>query len=202
MRKIQISNFSDLIIWVGKYLLRDSRGYTLVEMVTVGLILVTITGVIAAVLTSTLRGTNKSKVTSSVSQNGNYALSVISNIFISTKGVEAVEGNPVVDCSANPSGISMMVTRSDGGTTLLSCDLNSDPPTISSNGATLIDTSVVQVDSDKGCHFSCIQNNNAYSAPLLEVGFSLKQKGRTGFSDSSSTQDFTTQVLMRNFTQE
>lgn len=180
----------------------NQKGYTLIEMVTVGLILVIISGVIAAILASTLRGTNKSKVTSAVSQNGNYALSVVSNMFISTNSVLSVNGEDVVGCSQNPSGESIVLSRVDGGVTTLLCDLQSDPPTISSNGASLLDTSVVQLDDSKTCHFSCLQNGNSYSSPLLEVGFSLKQKGLSIFSDTSSSQDFTTQVLLRNFTQE
>ena len=187
------------------------KGYTVIELLTVTGVLVVITGILTGIIVATLRGTNKTQTASSVAQNGNYALSVISSILISSDAVLSIQdtnANPTLvldedgDCTASPTGNQIELRRVDGGITTLSCENN----TIASKSATmdvgLLDSSKVQISTGDAasCYFKCIQEpGDPYSAPSIEVGFTLTDKNNSANVEKTSSADFQTSVKLRNY---
>lgn len=180
----------------------NSRGYTLVELLAVTSIIVIVSGLIVGILYSTLRGGNKTKVTNDVAQNGNYALSVISNTALLAESVTKLDGVSVTDCTAVPATPpkSIEFRQTDGSSVSFACDSASSSIASSSGGMTtyLIDNSSVKVDPAT-CSFSCKQNNgNAYEAPIISVSFTVSQRNGSVFEQMASS-TFNTSVTMRNY---
>lgn len=179
--------------------LQKNRGYTMIELLTVIGILVVVSGIITGILYTTLRGTSKTKITTNVAQNGNYALSVITDTIVSADAITGIGSLPFTDCTLSPLGQSISLKSVTGETIRFSCENN----TIASNGASLIDTSQVRIDtsSTATCSFQCIQPvNNPYDIPIVEVSFTLEDKQAVGaFSDSKSSGVFKTSISLRNF---
>lgn len=179
---------------------KNELGYTIVELLAVVTILVAVTGIISALITQTLRGTSRTNVTNQVAQVGNYVSSVISNELISAQDVVSVDGEEVADCTQNPTGSSIEVLISEQeGTILYQCQAD----TISSNSASLIDTSRLRVNTSdpNACYFTCLQqNNDPYTPPIIEFGFTLTQKSEDALFENRDSAPFETSVLMRNYT--
>ena len=188
---------------------KSNKGYTMIELLTVIGILVVVSGIIAGVFYSTLRGTSKAKITTTVAQNGNYALSVISNVIIASNAVTAIgqltqtSDPPFTDCTASPIGQSIDLRGADGTSTTLSCNGGVDG-TISSGSASLIDNTQVKINTtdSANCYFKCIQSaNNSYNIPVIEVGFTLSDKqSSNSFFENKSSGIFKTSVSLRNYT--
>lgn len=179
--------------------MKKNAGYTVVELLAVVTILVAVTGIISALITQTLRGSSRTNITNQVSQAGNYVSSVITNTIITAEDVISVDGEDIVDCTQNPTGssIELLVSESRGSVTY-SCEND----TISSNSASLIDTSKLKVDSNDpdACYFTCRQqNNDPYTPPIIEFGFILTQKNPTALFDSRDAAPFVTSALMRSY---
>ncbi|PIT89377.1 MAG: hypothetical protein COU27_00580 [Candidatus Levybacteria bacterium CG10_big_fil_rev_8_21_14_0_10_36_7] len=177
--------------------IKKEKGYTLIELLTVISILIILFSIIGGILHSSLRGSSKAKITTAVAQNGNYALSIISNIIISSKAVTKVGGVDVADCTASPSGQTITLSRADGGVSVLSCTND----TISSNSASLIDTTSVRVDSTSisNCYFYCNQiAGDPYAVPIVGFGFTLQEKSATLFENKSASK-FESSASLRNY---
>jgi type II secretory pathway pseudopilin PulG len=187
-----------------KYFKKES-GYTMIELLTVIGILVVVSGIIIGILSTTLRGTEKTKTTTSVAQNGNYALSVITNAIIASYAVTGVGDStatsnpPFVDCTNSPVGQSISLKSSTGEEITFACTND----TIASNGASIIDTSQVKVDtsSESTCSFKCTQpESNPYDIPIVEISFTVSDKAAAGaFLENKSSGVFKTSVSLRNF---
>lgn len=179
-------------------------GYTLVELLAVTSVIVIISGLIAGILYSTLRGGNKTRVTKDVAQNGNYALSVISNTALLSDSVTQVGGTPVTDCTVEQKGTSIGFKQADGSEITFSCDIiNSQTWSIASSSGTtksyLIDNSSVKVDPSKECSFSCLQKNGPYDAPIISATFTISQRQTTASFESVASSTYNTSVTMRNY---
>lgn len=186
MKKKSFLNFLKQKMMNFRFMPLTSKGYTLIELLAVVGILVTLGGILSGILYSTLRGNNKSTITTAIAQNGNYALSVISNIILSSDNTASCTGQDVS---------SLQFYRGDGGITTLACDTANK--TISSNSASLINMNVVQVDT---CHLRCSQpSGDPYALPIIYVEFTLGQIGSPLFFESSSSGVFKTSVSMRNY---
>lgn len=182
--------------FVQKYTTKDQNGYTIIELLTVVGILVIISGLIAGILYSTLRGSSKTKISTTVAQNGAYALSVISDSVMSAYTITAINGSPITDCTASPSGKIISLKKSDGSTISFSCANN----TIASGSASLIDTSQVKIDTSNlsNCYFYCFQQN-PYSIPIVGFGFTLTDKNTSPLLENKSSATFNTSVSLRNY---
>ncbi len=202
------------------YKRKDNQGYTLIEFLTVLVILVIVSSVISAMIFSVLQGSSRSRLDIALSQNGNYALSVISNIILASQSVVDIDGNPVENCVGTkdvngnmvyPSGSSITVQRSNGDSTILTFTSSANPPNISSasaalteagvpNAGDLLDSSEVQLDTSAGrvYRFVCKQSS-PYALPLILVQFSLVPVSVPVGNSSTLSQPFETQVLMENF---
>lgn len=179
----------------------NSKGYTLVELLAVTSLIVIVSGLIIGILYSTLRGGSKSKVTNDVSQNGNFALSIISNTALLAESITEIDGNPVTDCTTKIEGTSIEFEKPDGGRVAFSCDAPSESIASVSGSLTtyLIDNNTVKVDP-ASCNFSCFQENNSpYSQPIIGISFTVTQRSGSSNFENRARADFKTSVTMRNF---
>jgi prepilin-type N-terminal cleavage/methylation domain-containing protein len=181
----------------------DSKGYTLVEMLSVILVFSVIGGIISVIFASSLRGTNKANITNEVRQNGNYALIQISKTITYAKGFNGISENGVdyiSDCYVAPISPTpvppeyhyLKVSDFNGGIILFTCNQSSSE--IASNGASLINTEIVKVDA---CKFSCNQPSIA-EPPTIGISFILSQKNESNFFENKASIPFETTVAIRN----
>lgn len=198
---IKISNF--------KYKISNITGFTLVELLVVIVVLITVGGIITAILVSSLRSSNKSAAVNNVRQSGDLAIVQMSKMIEYAKtfqgvstGVHDIDGNLIyeTDCTVpnitpTPASVqysSIKFTSFDGGTTEFSCTGD----TIASNSAiNLIDTSNITVSS---CYFLCTQSN-VLSSPTIDINFTLSNISPGTFVENQVSIPFETTVLLRNY---
>ncbi|MBI4091695.1 MAG: prepilin-type N-terminal cleavage/methylation domain-containing protein [Candidatus Levybacteria bacterium] len=170
------------------------EGYTIIELLAVISILVILTGIISGILYSTLHGSSKTKITSEVTQNGNYAISILTNIMSSSTSVTKIGGVEIQDCTANPTGTSISLKNINGDEYNISCSGNN----ISSGSTSLINTDQVQIRANS-CQFYCNQKAaDPYAVPILGIEFIIEDKSAELFENRSSSL-FKTSVSMRNY---
>lgn len=173
---------------------KSQHGYTIIELLAVMSILVILLGIISGILYSTLRGSNKTRITTEVIQNGTYAIGVISNILVSSRGVTKVGGIEINDCTSVHAGPSITVKSIDGDEVTFNCSGTN----ISSNNASLINTNQVQIQAGS-CSFSCQQKStDSYSIPIVQVEFIIEDRNAVLFENKSSSL-FKTSVSLRNY---
>lgn len=191
----------------------NSKGYTLVELLAVILVLVSVGGIIIAIVTTSFRGGNRSINVNQVRQEGNFALTQMSRTIRYAEGFDGVS----IDGSANsytkncivavpPSPTPMpapikykhlKITSFDGGVITFSCkdgvlDLTN---VISSNSDNLISTAKVSLVEDS-CYFICNQESAA-SSPIIDINFTLVPSNQK-FVENTLTVPFQTSVILRN----
>jgi type II secretory pathway pseudopilin PulG len=177
------------------------NGYTLVELLAVTGIIVAISGLIAGILYSSLRGGNKSKVTNDVSQNGNYALSVISGTILDARAVTKIGGTAISNCTLTPTGTSIEFQRQNGSLIEFLCDIQTNSIASTSGQTTtyLIDNNSVKVDPAT-CSFTCKQaNSDPYASPIVDIVFTVSQRQTTSAFENVAASTFNTSVTMRNY---
>lgn len=185
------------------------RGFTMVELLAVIIVLVALGTMIGGIFFATLRGTNKSNALTVVRQSGDVVLlqmtKTIRNakIFngVSTDGTAYTTNCTVVVANPSPTPIpykSVQVTSFDGGVVTYSCD-TTPTVTISSNSASLLDTTAVDLVAGS-CRMSCSQSSVA-DAPTIGISFTLKQKTTSTFPENQAQLLFQTSVSLRNATQ-
>lgn len=191
---------------------KKNKGFTLVELVIVMALLITTGGIIVGILSSTLRGSNKTRTNSDLAQNGDYALSLMTNLVINSQKLISFTPNsgiPVSDCTGSPgAGKTFTVLGFDGGATTLTCNDTTAPYTISSASAvfsttvptptpfstnSLLDTSQVRVTN---CSFVCSQQD-AFSPPRIDISFQLTQPNAI-VGEGTSGVSFKTSITLRN----
>lgn len=191
------------------------KGYTLIELLTVIAIVVVVGVIVTGILISSLRGGSKSNVLDNVRQNGNDAITQMSKmiiyaqsfngastdgIFYTTNCTQVIPPSP----SPSPTPVSykyIKITSFDGGTTIFSCNGQTDTPqnTLASKSGSLapfsiIDTSNVSLTS---CYFSCSQANFGQDY-MIGINFTLSQKSASGFAEKQATIPFQTSITVRN----
>lgn len=188
------------------------RGYTIIELLAVISILVVISGVIVAILYSTLRGSNKTKISGEISQNGGYVLSVVTNEIHDSRSVDQLGDSQIPgdikDCatvSPTPppsSSESITLRRIDGSRTTFSCEdvavAGETVHSIAQDGVPLINTALVAVEPGS-CKFTCDQSvGDLYAFPIIGVTFRLVDKN-SGLPEFSASQLFETSVSLNNY---
>lgn len=190
--------------------LKSKKGYTVAELLAVVTILVVISGVVMGIIFSTIRGSSKTKITTEVSQNGQYALSVINGIISNSRNVVSINGATFDDCTAGPSSDTLVPTpagnspnivlkRLDESNTTISCMLVNGTYTVAVNGVSLLNTKSVQASA---CSFSCSQQlsipgaPDPYAIPLITVSFKVLQVG-SQVSESQASATFKSSTSMR-----
>lgn len=171
------------------------KGFTLIELLVVMGVLVVIGLVIATIIVSALRGSNKTNTINTVRQNGDYAISRISKMLEFAQGFVGVSNDNVNysnSCSSPNSLYNYVkVVAFDGGKTVFSC--NTSQSRISSNSASLINSSDVSLSS---CSFTCSRNISV--PPTIGIDFTLTQKSQSNLFESKASIEFKTSVIMRN----
>lgn len=171
----------------------NSRGFTLVELLAVIVVLVTVGGIIFGVLFAALRGSNKATILSDVQDNGDYTLVEMTRMIRFAQAV-VDPASCVLGPTPTPTQItSITIRNSDQSQITYSCTTGSGG-TIASNGASLLDTNSVEVSS---CSFTCSQNS-LYEAPTIGISFTLNKKNAVNLVDSNSPVTFQTTVTLRN----
>ena len=185
-------------------ILKSSRGYTLIELLAVTIVLSVVGLVIGAIIISALRGTSKTSIISEIRQEGNNRLSELSKMVEfaqSFDGVSVDNIDYVSDCTIedpdNPTHYNYLkVTDFNDAQLTLSCSI--DPITsnlnIASNGASLITSDSIEVTE---CFFTCTQNFLA-EPPILGLYFDLTKTTGGGVSDQNYSVSFETNIVMRN----
>ena len=173
-----------------------TKGYTIAELLAVMSILIVISGVITGILYSTLRGSNRVKITTEVTQNGTYALGFMTRAINDSRNIVSIGGTPIADCTAdpNPSGKSIVIKRIDGATTEFECS----GAELTVDNVSLINTDQIQSDL-ASCTFSCTQTtDDLYSVPIINIEFKLEDRDAT-LPEARSSSTFKTSVLLKNY---
>lgn len=168
------------------------RGFTLVELMVSSAIFITISTIVVSILFNTFRLSQRTESALAVKNNGNTALSQMVNAL-----KYAASLDDPVSCIPPVTDLKEITFTSsfDNGQTTFSCDTGENS-SIASNGATLINTNAVTVES---CKFTCSQITEN-GPPTITIQFELTSKQYSG-SSSVTLFPFQTAVTMRNFTQ-
>lgn len=173
--------------------IKNNSGFTLVEMLTVIVLFVVIASIAMSILFASFRTAHKTDIVTLTQQNGNYAISQIAKTLRNARGLLSP-----FPCVPSVVANSITVITSDNQQVSYVCNAL-QPPTIASNGASLLDTNVVSL---VGCSFTCSQASKS-DLPVILVNFSLQQQTSSTFAEqlaSISAVPFQTSVVIRNIT--
>jgi prepilin-type N-terminal cleavage/methylation domain-containing protein len=194
---------------------QDQKGFTLVEMLASIIVIAAISSVIAGIITSSLRGSNKTNAVETIRQNGNYALDQISkNIEYAQvfNGLSQDEITYDISCpfSTPTPSVSPIAVKTFYNFIKVT-PFNSDPieyectdpplpdtPTFTVNGNEIFDTNSVSL---MYCAITCTQTN-ATDVPIIGISFKLGPKNPNGLAENNNNQaiTFQTSVTIRNYT--
>lgn len=178
-------------------------GATLVELLSVLAVILSTGVVVGAIIFSTFRGSSKTNILIDVRQNGTYALSQMQKMIQFAKRFNGVSNDNVTyvtDCTLpaitpvpSPAAYKYIkITSFDDGVTIFSCG-DATNPTISSNAASLLDSSKVALVS---CSFVCTQSAGGHTA--IDINFSLAQKDVQAASERTALIPFQISVTLLN----
>jgi len=184
----------------------SQKGYTVVELLAVMVILAIIGSVIVGIVSSTLRGAGKATSLNEIRQVGNNRLTGVSKMIEFARSFDGIsidgltyQDNCIVEFvvpSLAPTEYHYLkVTSFTNNQLIFSCsnDLGTNEPTFASNSASLIDTTTIDVTN---CSFTCSQNYLT-QPPIIGIYFTLSKKS-TGSVIGSALISFETNVTMRN----
>jgi prepilin-type N-terminal cleavage/methylation domain-containing protein len=176
---------------------KPQAGYTLIELLTVMVILVTVGMIITSILVSTLRSGDKSSTTNYIRQSCNYAIAQMSKMIAYAKSFNGVfdeQQRLWTNCvGSTKTYYNVKITSFDDGQTIFNCS-NSK---LSSNSASLVNP----IDTDATCSFACSQND-IYTSPTINIFLTLKKLKPAGITtllpEAQTTIIFQTSVTLRN----
>lgn len=172
-----------------------SSGFTLVELLAVILVFVAISSMLMTILSTVLRGNNKTNSLNSVQTNGDYAISQMTKSIRNASTL--LNPFPCGTVSSPTATPAVKLAFPDGSVATFSCKDSSGNATISSNSAALINTNAVKVST---CSFTCAQSSPS-DYPIIGIDFSLSNKTSSSLTEqnaSSSAVEFKTSVVIRN----
>lgn len=185
-----------------KKIFKKNKGFTLIELLAMMVVLGVIGGVVAGILFSSLRATNKTNTLTTIRQNGNYAVSQVSKMIKNAKSFEGVRINltpvsptPELESSCTNTSTTyhvLKITTFDESSpnVTFTCDVGS----LTINGTSLVDESAVRVVN---CNFICFQSS-ASDFPTVEMDLILSQKDENALFEKRATIEFRTSATMRN----
>lgn len=177
------------------------KGYSLIELLVVMMVLVTVGFILATILVSSLRGTNKAVTTETVRRNGNYTILQMSKMIEFSQNFIGVSNDGSTYVSTCPSVSPpvqyryIKIRSFDNFDTTFSCLARQDAP-IASNEASLVNTNEVAVTA---CYFTC-DRSNISQPPIIGISFTLSQKEVSSFFEKRASIPFQTSVRMKNIT--
>lgn len=157
---------------------KHNCGFTLIETIVIVFAFVMVSLMSFTFLLTTLVGNSKIDVTNEVRQNGNYALSSIERLIVSSKSVT---------CASNI----MTITMLDGTSTQILCDVTDR---IASGSGYLTNSNVKVSD----CSFS--ETLTPGAPKTVDIFFTVSQKTSNPKTSETSSQNFQTKVVVRNQT--
>ena len=175
---------------------KTQRGFTLVEILVVVGILGIIAVVASTIFFTTLRSAGKTKVLTTVKQNGDYALTVMERLIRDSQEVSS-------SCTSGMTSIT--VKRFDGSEITFSCDLTPDRSLIASSSGQRLTSSDVKVDKcsfDCSCpaaYADCTSQGTKFYPKTVTIKFTLSQVATTVRPEEEATIDFQTTVSTRNY---
>lgn len=174
---------------------KRNKGFTLVELLAVMVVFVTVAGIILTLITTILRGNNKTNNLNSLQANGDYAISQISKSLHNASTLLNPFPCGTIDSPTATSAVK--IAFPDGSITTFSCYDTNNNLNVTSNSASLINTNAVKVTS---CTFTCGQNTPS-DYPLVGVNIALQSKNANSFAESSASSSgvlFQTSLVIRN----
>lgn len=188
----------------------NSAGFTLIELLASVIVLVAVGSVIAGIISSSLRGTNKTNTIENIRQNGNYALSQISkdieyalpfdgkNTGLSNDGITYTTSCPFsLSPTPTPEATTYsFITVESVSNRVTRYNCTSTPSVLSANGTSLIDVDSVSLIN---CSFTCIRSK-ATDIPIIKINFSIGPKNSNDLVENSNPPIvFETSVTIRNY---
>lgn len=201
----------------------SSKGFTLIELVATMGILLIVSIIVGNVYFTALRGASKTDTLSTVRQNGEVALSIMTKAIRHAKRFDGVSTDGVAfkaACAVEVVGVGtptpspipykqVRITGIDGGITTFSCNENVDddpPDTIASTSAnptvksSLFDPSSAELSA---CYFTC-EKTSGSDYPILGIFFTLREYQPPGIvlvqEKTTRPIDFHSAVVLRNLT--
>ena len=178
------------------------KGFTFIELLTVSAVVVVVGIMIVAIISSSLRGSNRSNNVSDIRERGVFILSQMSKTLTYAKSFDGVSVTGVsetysTDCTVSgsppPPPVQykyIKITSFDLGQTVYACTADN----ISSNSADLVNTSNMSVTQ---CYFTCTQEGLSES-PRIDIYFTLSKNPNAVFAENKITTPFQTSVSFRN----
>ena len=176
---------------------KNGAGFTFIEMI----VAISIMGIVALIgtgfLLTSLSSSGKAEINKEVRQNGNFALSVMEGLIVSSKNVECR------DEAGDPSNKQIWVTDIRGNIAKFICDDLTNYKIASSSSINNVWVSVDLTATNvavSGCNFTC--TTAAGSPTNVGIVFTVSQK-TTGLltprPNEKSSVSFQTQVSTRNY---
>lgn len=171
--------------------MKKNLGFTLIELLAAMIVVIAVGTVLGVTLYSALQGATKTTTISQIKQNGFFAITQMTKMLRNAEDLKApfpciIPPSP----TPVPSYSSITITSIEGLQTIFACD----GTTISSNGASLLDTNAVSVAS---CFFTCTQTSIT-EPPTVGISFSLKQARVTTLAEHTASIPFETSIVLRN----
>ncbi|OGH24984.1 MAG: hypothetical protein A3B47_02725 [Candidatus Levybacteria bacterium RIFCSPLOWO2_01_FULL_39_24] len=174
------------------------KGFTLVELLASIIVLIAIGSIISGIISSSLRGANKTNTIENIRQSGNYVLNQMSKDIMYAQVFNGLsetgaDGTYVASCFYDPPPPVkfIKITPLDRNPITYKCDSTE----LSVDGVPLIDTSI----SLTNCSFTCTQAN-ATDVPIIGISFALGPKNSNGLVENSNPPiTFKTSVTIRNY---
>lgn len=163
--------------------LESKKGFTLIEILVVTVILAVLGFMVTNIFFTTMRGTSKADVLREVKQNGNYALSIMERMIRNATSITT--------CSSPMSTIQIM--NPDGQTTTFFLSGTQ----IASNSGSFLTNSKVQVINPPGLIFSCTRTVG--KPDVVTINFSLAQAGPIAGPEEQASLSFQTTVSLRTY---
>mgnify|MGYP001591228979 CR=1 FL=1 len=196
---------------MNKKIRNPEKGYTLIELLAVMIVVITVGTIIAGIIVNSLRGGNRSTNVNDIRENGNFALSQVSKMIIFAKSFDGVSDGTTdangkliytTNCTVaapppppTPTPIHykyLEITSFDQGKTVFECN----GARLASNGAELVDTSTRYIITD--CYIVCTQNNISV-LPTISISFTLSKKTTSvSFAENNISIPFETSANFRN----
>lgn len=158
-----------------------SRGFTIIELLVVIMVLAVVGSIVVAILVSTLRGTGKINTLTDVRQSSDYVISIMGRMIRNSQSIVSCQDNAI------------SIVNPDKGTTQFACKTAAGglPATIASNSATLFPTSV----AISNCTISCPLSTSSFRT--VTISFTASPVN-VGSSDQKVSIPFETTIQARN----
>lgn len=165
-------------------------GFTLIELLIVIGVFSLISSILLSILFISLRGSKKSDLLLDLKQNGSTAMTQMVRSIRYAKSLD----DPATCYPAITTSSLTITSFLDNAQTTYSCP-SSQSPTITSNSASLIDSTSTSVIN---CSFICRQEN-AGDAPTITIKYIIKSNNPASFFETTGSIPFQTSVTMRNY---